>query len=143
MIRFVAYDKPANFIGKEAALKDRENPRQRKLVGFVMEDLSDCDSWGDEPVWCEGKYVGNTTSGGFQYFFHFLRDFAFVKLSIFDESKIGIFGHTVGKSLALGYVDTNVAVDGAAVTIHVLGQERRAHVQVTPLLDPQSARLRM
>jgi len=86
------------------------------LVGLVIDENADSDAWGDEPIWSNGKLVGNTTSG--------------------------MFGHTVGKSIALGYVERSLAVNDTPVTVSLLGQERRARVVVTPLIDPSGSRMR-
>ena len=55
--RFVAFEKP-DFIGREAALRERERggPRQR-LVTLVV-DAQDADAAGFEPVWIGDRRVG-------------------------------------------------------------------------------------
>lgn len=115
--RFASLDKPTDYNGKEHALKERTLGARRKLVGLVIEDETDSDAWGDEPIWQSGKLVGNTTSG--------------------------MFGHTVGRSIALGYVEGHLAVDGTPVSVSLLGQERWASVVVTPLVDPTGSRMRV
>ncbi len=52
--RFVAYNKPADFIGKAAALKEKAEGVKRRLSTFVV-DAKDADVWGDEPIWLDGK----------------------------------------------------------------------------------------
>src|SRR5690606_21279947 len=82
MDRFVAYSKQAEFIGKQAALTERENGGRMRLRAFVMDAL-DADVIGDEPIWHDGAVRGWVTSGG--------------------------YAHHAGKSMAMGYVPKEVA----------------------------------
>ena len=70
----------------------------------------------DEPIWKDGTVVGFVTSGGYAHF-----------------SK---------KSVALGFVPTNMIVDGAAFEIEILGEMRAATLFTKVLFDPQSLRMR-
>ena len=74
LARFVAYDKPA-FIGREAALKDRDTAPERQLV-LLDVDAADADASFYEPIWSGDERVGFVTSAA--------------------------YGHTCGKSLAYG-----------------------------------------
>jgi len=65
--RFVAYDKAASFIGKEAALAERETGPEKRLCTFRV-DAEDADVWGDEPIWVADEVVGFVTSGGFAHY---------------------------------------------------------------------------
>ena len=51
-------------------------------------------------------------------------------------------GHSVGKMLALAYVQTSHAFPGAQVMVEVEGDVRPARVVPTPFFDPAGARLR-
>jgi dimethylglycine dehydrogenase len=54
----------------------------------------------------------------------------------------GGFGHRTGKSLALGYVRTDVAAATSGFEIELIG-ERRAAVRLTkPPFDPSGTRMR-
>jgi dimethylglycine dehydrogenase len=112
--RFVRLDKGA-FVGREAlAAKAKEGPRE-KLSTFVVEaDGIDC--FGGEAILRDGRYVGYITSGG--------------------------FGHTVGESLALGYVRTAAWEPGARYEIELLGQRRPAILSARPRFDADGARMR-
>jgi dimethylglycine dehydrogenase len=112
--RFVDLAK-ADFIGREAALAERDAPSARKLVTFTVE-ATDADAAGYEPVFHEGKQVGFVTSGG--------------------------FGHRVGQSIALAYVDRAVADADNGFEIPILGNKRPAHIQRVPLYDPNGVRAR-
>ncbi|WP_288902106.1 FAD-dependent oxidoreductase [uncultured Sneathiella sp.] len=113
--RFVAYNKPADFIGKAAVLKEKAAGVTRKLSTFVVEAL-DADVHGDEPIWKNGKVVGFVTSGG--------------------------YAHYVGKSVAIGFTPPDMIEEGGAFEIEILGEMRPAKMVLEPLLDPTAERLR-
>jgi dimethylglycine dehydrogenase len=54
----------------------------------------------------------------------------------------GAYGHCIDKSLAAGYVPTNLACEGERLEIDILGECRAARVRLAPLYDPQGLRLR-
>ena len=112
--RFVALDK-GEFVGDEAARQEREKGPERRLVTMVV-DAVDADAVGDEPVWHGGEVVGWVTSGG--------------------------YAHTVGCSVALGYVPSELADPRQPFEIEILGNRRRATLQPAPLFDPQGNRMR-
>ncbi|MCC3305767.1 GcvT family protein [Sneathiella sp. HT1-7] len=113
--RFVAYNKPADFIGKAAVLEEKAEGVTRKLSTFVVEAL-DADVHGDEPIWKDGKVVGFVTSGG--------------------------YAHYVGKSVAIGFTPPDMIEDGGAFEIEILGEMRPAKMLLEPLLDPTAERMR-
>ena len=112
--RFIDFSK-GDFIGREAALADAERTPQRRLVALEI-DSRDADAIGYEPIWLGERMVGFTTSGG--------------------------YGHAVERSLALGYVDHDVAAGDDGLGIHVLGELRPASVLSGPAYDPQGQRMR-
>lgn len=113
--RFIDYEKPA-FIGREAALKDRETPPARRLVTLVIE-ADDADATGYEPIYRADEMVGFVTSGG--------------------------YGHCVEKSLAMGYLDSGVHTDCEDLTVTILGEPRPARVVSQALIDPKGLRMRI
>lgn len=113
--RFVCTEKAAAFIGKEAALAQRARGAARQLVMLAVE-AEDADAVGDEPVYQDGEIVGFVTSGG--------------------------YGHTVGKSFALAYVDTAALARGGAYAVEILDSLRPAVLQPAPAYDPQGAKMR-
>ncbi|MAZ02877.1 MAG: glycine cleavage system protein T [Sneathiella sp.] len=113
--RFVAYNKPADFIGKAAVLKEKAAGVTRKLSTFVV-DANDADVHGDEPIWKDGKVIGFVTSGG--------------------------YAHYVGKSVALGFTPPEMIEEGGEFEIEILGEMRPARMVLEPLLDPTAERMR-
>ena len=112
---FVAYDKPVDFIGKAAALKEHENGGTMRLCSFVI-NAKDADVIGDEPILHNGRVVGWVTSGG--------------------------YAHGAGKSIAQGYVPKNIANDDSGWSVELLGKNLAAKRQKFPLFDPNANRLR-
>ncbi len=112
---FMRLDKPADFIGKAAALAERKRGPEKRLVVLVV-DAEDVDVNRDEPLFYGGKCVGYVTSGG--------------------------YGHYVKKSIALGYVPAALAKPGEAFEVEILGTMRPARIQAEPLYDPTGARMR-
>ncbi len=112
--RFVKLDKE-DFVGKSAALRrKREGPRQR-LVTFEI-DADDADAFGGEAVFRGDERVGYVTSGG--------------------------YGHCVGKSIALGYLNADAASSDGACFVEILGEKRPARLAPQPLVDPDGRRMR-
>ena len=115
MDRFVAYNKTANFIGKEAALKDKQHGTGRKLCTFIV-DADDADVVADEPIWADNKVIGFVTSGG--------------------------YAHYCKKSVAIGFLPTEMISPGKEVEIELLGQRRKATLFEETLFDPKARRMR-
>ena len=113
--RFIAYDKPADFIGKDAALRERESGGAVRLCFFSV-DAADADAMGDEPIWRQGGVVGAVTSGG--------------------------YAHRSGVSVACGYVPKALAGEEEGWEIEILGDRRSARLQREPLFDPEGAAMR-
>ena len=112
--RFVDLSKP-DFIGRSAVAREREQAPARRLVTFVV-DAADADAIGDEPVWQDGKVIGWVSSGG--------------------------YGHCVGKSIALGYIPSALALSDAHFDIEILGERRAARLAMQPLYDARGERMR-
>ena len=115
MDRFISWKKDTDFIGKSAAIAEREAGSVRALVAFEVE-AEDADVVAYEPVWIDGLVKVFCTSGG--------------------------YSHYADKSIALALVPREHAVDGQEAEIEILGQMRRARVITTPLFDADGARMR-
>jgi dimethylglycine dehydrogenase len=112
--RFVDLGK-GEFIGRAAALKEKESGGALRLVTFTV-DAGDADATGDEPIWHGGKVVGWVTSGS--------------------------FGHRVQRSLALGYIPRALANETDGFEIELLGERRTATRAAAALYDPEGSRMR-
>ncbi|MBT8201268.1 MAG: FAD-dependent oxidoreductase [Acidimicrobiia bacterium] len=62
----VDFDKPGGFIGRDALLAQKTQPRTKRLVQFQLLD-PDRLLYHDEPILRDGEIVGRTTSGMWSY----------------------------------------------------------------------------
>ena len=115
MDRWIDWDKPA-FIGREAALAERDGTGPAQVQVTLEVDVKDADASGYEPVWHKGDKVGFVTSGG--------------------------FGHTLGKSYAMALVNADMAREGTELTLHVVGVEHPARVIAPSPYDPAGQAMR-
>ena len=105
--RFISWSKPVDFIGKEAALAEKEKGASRKLVAFEVM-ANDADVVAYEPVWMDGSVVGFCTSGG--------------------------YSHYAEKSIALALIPADRVKPGLTAEIEILGQMCTARMLDRPLL---------
>jgi 4-methylaminobutanoate oxidase (formaldehyde-forming) len=115
----VAFDKP-QFIGRDALLRQRQAPLQRRLVMFTLEDAEHL-LYQDEPIWRNGKLVGRTTSG--------------------------MFGHTLGRAVGIGYVTdgegvTPEFIEAGSYEIEIACERVPARVSLRPFYDPKNLRIK-
>ncbi|HYM42012.1 MAG TPA: FAD-dependent oxidoreductase [Steroidobacteraceae bacterium] len=113
--RCVRLGKSADFVGREALLREAQQGSGERFVPLLV-DARDADAAAVSSVYCSGERVGLVTSGG--------------------------FGYRLRRSLALGYVRSDLAVPGARLEVEILGERRAAVVAREPLYDPQNLRLR-
>jgi len=113
MDRWIDWSK--DFIGKDAALRERDTPPAQVIAMLEVAD-GDSDASGYEPIWQNGTRVGFITSGG--------------------------YGHTVGKSLALAMLDRDAATPGTELMVHIVGAERAATVIPASPYDPDGKAMR-
>jgi dimethylglycine dehydrogenase len=111
--RYVAYDKP-DFIGREAALKDRATPPAKKLVPLIVD--TEVEVVGYESVLKGDDAIGQVTSGG--------------------------YAHWAGKSMAMAYVKPELAKDGEKLSVLIFGKACPAVVATQPLFDANGGRQR-
>ena len=113
--RLVKLDK-GPFLNRDACEAVLTN-KPRELLSILEIDVTDADANGGEPVFLtDGTPVGYVTSG--------------------------TYGHSVGKSLALAYLKTDLAPEGAQLDVAVLGRPHRAVRLAEPPFDPAGHRLR-
>ncbi|SMF53967.1 dimethylglycine dehydrogenase [Tistlia consotensis] len=114
LARFVRLNK-AGFTGREALVRQQEAGIPNTYCTIEIE-ADDADPFGNEPIFMDGEVVGRGTAGG--------------------------YGHTIGKSLMLGYVKTPFAEIGRECQVRVLDQLRPARIVAESPYDPDNAALR-
>jgi glycine cleavage system T protein len=117
---FAVAFKKDGFVGRDALLRQRDTPLPRRLVMFTLDDPEPL-LLGDEPIWRDGVLVGRITSGA--------------------------YGHTLGRSVGMGYVSHPDGVDGAFVRagrweLELATERFAAAARLEPPYDPTSARVR-
>lgn len=117
----IAWQKPGGFIGQEALSEKRGRLPRRRLAAFVLMDPAPM-LFHNEPIWRDDVLVGHITSG--------------------------MFGHTIGRSIGLGYVHRDDGADAAFVSsgryeIEIAGVRQPASVTLRPPYDPTGARIRV
>jgi 4-methylaminobutanoate oxidase (formaldehyde-forming) len=116
-----AWDKPGGFIGREALLRKRDAGPARRLAVFTLDDPEPL-LFHNEPIWRDGELVGRISSG--------------------------MFGHTVGRSIGLGYVrraDGPVTVEwlaAGAYELEVANERFASRASFRAPYDPANERIR-
>lgn len=137
--RFIRFNK-RDFIGREALLRAQERGLERRWVGLILESEVPASrgdgiyAIGDVATYREvvetgaeaGEYEDTLTPGD--------RQVGFVTSSA--------WGPSVGKMLALAYVDTAHAWPGGNLIVEINGRPIPARVARTPFFDPEMARAR-
>jgi len=117
----VSWKKPDGFLGRAALLQQKEAGVTRKLVQFALHDANAL-LYHNEPIWRDGAIVGRISSG--------------------------MFGHALGKSLGMGYVElgalagNDAALLAANYEIEVAGVKVPATASLAGFYDPQSLRVK-
>ena len=111
--RFVKLNK-GEFIGRNALIELSKSSPQERLCLFEVDSAD--DAFGSEPVKIGDRTVGEITSGG--------------------------FGHCVGKSLAMGYINAADIDPDAEYRIAIVGEWRAARLCSAAPYDPVGNRLR-
>lgn len=114
MGHFVDYEKE-DFIGREAALMDREMPAPRKLVTIEIQ-VENADAMGFEPIYKGDQRVGYVTSGG--------------------------YGYRTEKSLAMAYLDTEHIDPDVNYEVLIIGERRQAKLLTEAAYDASGSRMR-
>lgn len=118
----VKFDKPSGFLGREALLRQKEAGVTQRLVQFRLKDPEPL-VYHYEPILRDGRLCGYVTSG--------------------------MFGHTLGSTVAMGYVNAEGAVVSAdyvkagSYKLQINGVEYEAEASLRPFYDPKSERVRM
>ena len=113
--RFVKIQK-GQFTGREALLLQRESGVPQEFITLEV-DVDDADPMGNEPVFSGNEMIGRATSG--------------------------CYGHSVGKSLALAYVESGTGSVGTELELEILDKRYPARVIEESPCDPQNEKLRV
>lgn len=118
----VAYDKPGGFIGRDALLKQKElGVPNRRLVQFALTEADAPLLYHQEPIWRGNKIIGSITSGA--------------------------YGHRIGASLGMGYVENDGGVDDAYLSalpleIEIAWKRYPVRAQLKPWYDASALRVK-
>ncbi|WP_439888897.1 GcvT family protein [Pseudomonas sp. MBLB4123] len=117
----VDFDKPGGFIGKEALLAQKaKGSLSKRFVAFLFEDPEPL-CYHEEPIYADGRIVGRTTAG--------------------------MFGHTLGTGIAMGYVEhgpgvTKEWLENAQFEIEVECVRYKVQPSLRPFYDPTNERIK-
>ncbi|MEK9724767.1 MAG: FAD-dependent oxidoreductase [Rhodospirillaceae bacterium] len=116
----ISWDKPGGFIGRNALARQREAGVTKRLAQFMLSDPEPL-LYHNEPIYRDGVISGYVTSG--------------------------MYGHTLGGAIGLGYVkgDGPLSVDDVMAgdyQIEVAGRKVAAAVSLRPFYDPKSDRVK-
>jgi len=116
----VSWDKPGGFCGRDALLALRGKPQGRRLVTFLLDDPAPL-LLHNEPIWRDDVRVGHITSA--------------------------MYGHTLGRSVGLGYVSDAAGVTAEFIRdghfeIEIAGERHAARATLKPPYDPRGVRVR-
>ena len=120
----VRFDKPGGFIGREALLKQKKSGCvAKRMVQFLMED-PEVMLYHNEPIIRDGAISGYITSG--------------------------MYGHTLGGSVGMGYVNNPIDqggvdsefVNSGSYEVEVACKRYPAQASLEPLYDPGNERIK-
>jgi 4-methylaminobutanoate oxidase (formaldehyde-forming) len=116
----VKFDKEGGFIGRDALLAQKEQGLKRKMLQFLLEDPEPL-LYHNEPIWRGDEIVGYITSG--------------------------MYGHTLGAAVGLGYVRTvegenDESLVNGPYEIEVAGVRIAAKASIRPMYDPDNKQIR-
>lgn len=117
----VRLDKEVPFIGKDALLRQKQQGVKRRLVLFTLED-AEALAFGGELILRDGEPVGEVTSAA--------------------------YGHTLGRAVAMGYVQNRDGVADQAFietgryALDIAGERFAAKTHSRPPYDPKGERIR-
>ncbi len=121
----VAWDKPGGFVGREALLAQKaRGVLTKRLVQVMLDDASDAAPllYHEEPILRDGVIVGSIRSGA--------------------------WGHRVGRSIGMGYVNCESGVTPEWLAagrweVEVACKRHRGRVQLQPWYDPANQRIKV
>ena len=136
--RWIRFDK-RDFVGREALLRMQERGLDRRWVGLMLQ--SEVPAATDARVWSIGQ-VATAEERAFSG-----PEAGAPKDKAQPGEEVGRVtycarGHTVGKMLAMAYVQVGHSYPGSRLLVEIGDRNLPAVVTPTPFFDPQGARLR-
>jgi len=136
--RWIHFEK-REFVGREALLRVQEQGVEMRWVGMTLEGAAPANAGdiihalGDVATQRtrrkSGAEAGDESDG-------------VTRGAVLGRVTSSALGHSVGKTLALGYLRTTHAWPGSRVLVQSAGRPVLATVTPTPFFDPTGARLR-
>ena len=121
-LRFaISYKKNVDFIGKDALLKIRDQKLKKKLIILSLKNNKPGFPLllHDEPILCDGKIIGRTTSGNYSFNYK--------------------------KNMAFGYINSDLKLNsfiGKSFEIEVEKSKYKSSIETQPLHDPENKLLK-
>lgn len=117
----VKFKKESKFNGRDHLLQQKNEGVRKRLIMFALEDDQPL-LYHNEPIWRDDEIVGYITSG--------------------------MFGHTVGVAIGMGYVNhsepvTSNFIKSGHFEIEVATKRIPARASLRPFYDPKSKRVKM
>ena len=117
----IAWDKKGGFIGRDALVQIKKDGVTQRMVQFLLSDPEKM-LYHNEPIYRDGSIVGYLTSG--------------------------MYGHTLGGAVGLGYVENAGGVNAVFISegtfeIEVAGIRVPATASLRPMYDPKSERVKV
>lgn len=136
--RWIRFDK-RDFVGREALLRRQDMGLQQRFVGLLLE--GELPAANGDPIYTvadisayrEKMFTGSEAGESFN-----VEQVGTPAGRVTSSAK----GHTVGKMLALGYVNVSHSWAGSRMIIIVGGRPVNAMVAPTPFFDPEGIRMR-
>ena len=117
----ISYKKNVNFIGKDALIKIREQKLKKKLI--ILSLKNNIPGFPlllhDEPILCDGKIIGKTTSGNYSFNYK--------------------------KNMAFGYINSGLklnSLNDKVLEIEVEKTKYESSIEKRPLHDPENRLLK-
>jgi aminomethyltransferase len=137
--RWIRFDK-RDFIGREALLRVQERGLEKRWVGLTLD--SEVPAAAGDKIYAIGdvatfREIVETGAEAGEHEDEFLP----------GERQVGYgtssaYGPSVGKMLAMAYVETARAWPGSNLLVEINGRPVPARVAQTPFFDPENARIR-
>ena len=113
----ISFKKNINFIGKEAITKIKNEKIKKKMVMLTLKDSQPGKPLllHDEPIYCENKIVGRTTSCNYSFNYK--------------------------KNMCLGYINLNLPIEKLSKKVYFIEVEKKKYeavLQKRMLHDPEN-----